>query len=586
MRIRLLAALGSTLAVILPGVARAQAIDRPADQRPELEDFEAEAPAQPLELPPAPAAPPERDRIASGLTVRVRAIRVVGSTVFSEEELQEATRPWVDSEIDSADLQEIAGAVTSLYESRGYLGSGAQLPDQDLAEGVLVLRAVEARLVGIDVEGNRWYRDGYYRARIRRGAGAPVRVEDLESQIQILLQSPDIERIEARLQPGAAAGELSLAMQVIERAPFDARLRGANDNPPGIGPARGRFYGATRSLLGLGDELAGWVDVSGPGLNAQYLTYELPVGPWGTSLFGRFRRTDSRIVEQPFAGANITADTWTLSAGLRQELLRTPRSRLDLGVLWARRQSTTFADGVPESFTQGPQNGRSDVSVVRVIGDYSWRSPSDAVALRSTLSVGLDILGATINPGGLPDGRFVAWLGQAQWAHRLPGELLNAQVIARFDAQLANDALLPLEQIALGGVRTVRGYRENLFVRDNAIIGSVELRIPVLPERLGRHRIELATFVDAGHAYNNQTPLLPNATPDDPPRAITRDAETIASVGVGLRYGFGDWLQAYFYWGGALRRDLPMRGSNIQDDGVHLGLALRPLAWLRERAQR
>ena len=54
---------------------------------------------------------------------------------------------------------------------------------------------------------------------------------------------------------------------------------------------------------------------------------------------------------------------------------------------------------------------------------------------------------------------FFSWLGQAQLARRL--ETLSAQVIGRVDLQLANDRLFPLEQFAVGGRYSVRGYREN-----------------------------------------------------------------------------------------------------------------------------
>ena len=45
--------------------------------------------------------------------------------------------------------------------------------------------------------------------------------------------------------------------------------------------------------------------------------------------------------------------------------------------------------------------------------------------------MGIDALSATINPGDLPDSRFVAWLGQVQWARRLTD--WGWQVIARLD---------------------------------------------------------------------------------------------------------------------------------------------------------
>ena len=42
-------------------------------------------------------------------------------------------------------------------------------------------------------------------------------------------------------------------------------------------------------------------------------------------------------------------------------------------------------------------------------------------------------------------------------------------LIVRQTLQLASEPLLNIEKFALGGINTVRGYRENQFVRDNGL---------------------------------------------------------------------------------------------------------------------
>ena len=82
------------------------------------------------------------------------------------------------------------------------------------------------------------------------------------------------------------------------------------------------------------------------------------------------------------------------------------------------RESDTFLLGLRFSFAEGVKNGKSTVSVIRGTLDWLDRDQQQAIALRTTLSGGIDVLGATINPSGVPDGRFFAWLGQAdQPAH-------------------------------------------------------------------------------------------------------------------------------------------------------------------------
>ena len=55
----------------------------------------------------------------------------------------------------------------------------------------------------------------------------------------------------------------------------------------------------------------------------------------------------------------------------------------------------------------------------------------------------------------------------------------ESHLILRASTQLASDALLAMEKFVVGGHATVRGYRENQFVRDNGFAASAELRFPL-----------------------------------------------------------------------------------------------------------
>lgn len=81
------------------------------------------------------------------------------------------------------------------------------------------------------------------------------------------------------------------------------------------------------------------------------------------------------------------------------------------------------------------------------------------------------------------DGRFFSWLGQAQY-FRTFEQLHRTQVIGRALVQISRDHLFPLEQTAVGGRFSVRGYREYSVVSDNAALASLETRIPVFFNRI------------------------------------------------------------------------------------------------------
>ncbi len=183
------------------------------------------------------------------------------------------------------------------------------------------------------------------------------------------------------------------------------------------------------------------------------------------------------------------------------------------------------------------------------------------LAARSRFSVGLDVLGATNNASDVADGQFFSWLGQFQWLRRWPWR--DVQTIFRPDVQLTNTALLSLEQVAVGGHYSVRGYRENLLVRDNALMTFFETRLPLLRNHAWADNLELAPFVDLGRAWNTQPPTL--------------GTENLVSVGIGLRWALTlsslvQWRpQLEIYWGHPLN-EVRTSGGDSQDEGIHLQL--------------
>ncbi len=102
--------------------------------------------------------------------------------------------------------------------------------------------------------------------------------------------------------------------------------------------------------------------------------------------------------------------------------------------------------------------------------------------------------------------QFFSWLGQAQWARRI--DPLRLQLISRMDLQVSMQHFFPLEQISVGGRYSVRGYRENTLVRDNALLFSLEPRVAVLRSAVGRDIVQIAPFFDYGYSWNRQVATL------------------------------------------------------------------------------
>jgi hemolysin activation/secretion protein len=517
-------------------------------------------------LPPLSPPPPRELERLVGESVFVREIRIVGNSIFTVKELDAVTAPYLNRELTAEDLEALRVALTFLYVNRGYINSGAILPDQDVAAGVVTYRIVEGELTRIDIVGNRWFWPYYLRSRLRLGAGPPLNVNDLQERLRFLLEDPRIAKLNAALKPGTRPGESVLDVLVEERHPFRLTLEVNNYQSPSVGAERGLVTLEDLNLTGNGDILTVQYGKS-EGLDPLLdLRYALPFTPWDTTLSFQYRKNTLEVIDEQFKALEIHSDSEIFTITLRQPVFRSLSHEVALELTGERLSQTTTLLGEPFSLQPGARNGEAVVSAIRPAAEWIYRTGNQVIAARSRFSFGIDALGSTVHQeADIPDSEFFVWLGQFQWVRRFR-VLLDTQLLFRADAQLTHDRLLTLEQIAIGGRYSVRGYRENTLVRDNGVILSAEARVPVVRNRRWTDYLELVPFVDFGKGWNE-------GPADD------KEINSLSSVGIGLRWGVTvPWFVSFrpaleIYWGYPLRRDIKTKG-NPQDDGIHFRFAV------------
>jgi hemolysin activation/secretion protein len=526
---------------------------------PQLPD--APPPPRPPELdvpPPPPKAPPEESITAP--RIFVKEVRFTGNSAFTAEQLSAVTAPYMNRELTAEDLEALRLGLTYFYINRGYVTSGALIPEQTVTDGVLTMQIVEGQLTEINVEGTNWFRPSYFQNRIRLAAGPPLNVNELQQRLQILQGDPRIKRINAELRPGLSRGDNTLNVNITEANPLKAWLEFNNYQSPTVGAEQGFVTVAHQNLLGFGDQLSlqyGRSAGVNPMLNFRYA---IPVTARDTTVSFQYRRFDFTVTEDPFEELDIENNAEIFSLAVRHPVYRTLDQEFALSFGLDHEQNKSFLGGQPFEFIQGAPDGRFRITALRFGQEYTKRSSNQVIAALSRFSVGIGALDATTNGDPtLPDARFFSWLGQAQWIRQLPW--WRTQLVTRGVVQLSNDHLFPLEQIAVGGRYSVRGYREFTLIRDNAAMASIEARVPVYTNRAGIDTLFIAPFFDVGHGWETTV-----ATPDTPPA-------TLASVGVGAIWNF--WRGSHFeiYWGHQLKEFDTGRG-NLQDHGIHLQLVV------------
>ena len=537
------------MAVLLlaPTVALAQQDDRPSNQRLTPPEFESEAPpevedaALPIE---SNALPPD-----APLSFVLRGVDFEGHTAFPTERLEAEVASLLGQRIDTQDLLEARDRLTRLYVEAGYATSGATLPDQSLADGRVRFRIVEGRIGEIEVRGARRFRDDYFADRLARAARAPVDVGRIETLLRRFQRNDRIRRVDARLEATGELGVGRLLLVVEEDRQLDVHVATENDRSPAVGEEGAILAASLANLAGRGDRFSttstfthGLIDLGG--------RYMIPVSASDTRVELIARWSTANVEEWPFRPLDIESESLTLGIRAVQPVFEIGRWSAELGLGFDWRSGRSTLDESLFCFQAEVTDCTPSLSVVRTFGLLRYRGPKSAFAVRSTLSWGTGWFGATTRPGGGPDGRFVSWLAQAQWARRTP---LDGTLITRFDVQLTEDPLLTFERIAVGGARTVRGYRPNQNVRDNGFAGSVEWSWPLWKRPLGEAYVELAPFFDFGRAWNER---------DDP------GDNWIASAGTGLLLRPIDRVEARLDWGARLL-GVDRIGSGLIDHGLH-----------------
>lgn len=519
-------------------------------------------------LTPPSAAPSVPETLPSDIPgeIKVEGYEVEGSTVFSKEDFDRVLKPYVGN-ISFAQLLQARSAITKLYVDNGYITSGAFIPPQTLTGGVVKIQVVEGSIEEIRVSGTGRLNPNYVRSRLELGTKTPLNVNRLLESLQLLQLNPLIRNISAELSAGTRSGLSVLEVTVRPERTFSATIGLDNSSPPSVGVFRRQLNINQANLTGNGDTFS--VNYSNTnGSNQLEANYIFPVNARNGTIRLGFDWIKSSIIEEPFDQVDIGAVSYDYELSFRQPLILTPNKELALGLTLNRRESNTSLLGEPFQLSPGAnEKGQTRLAVIRFFQEWTQRESRSVFAARSQFNLGIGAFDASIRESA-PDGRFFSWRGQAQWLRLLGGNAADPSgspvLLIRADMQLSDRPLVPLEQFALGGFDSVRGYRQDLFLTDNGILGSVEIRIPVYRLRDRPGVFQVIPFVDVGKVWNNGDRENP-------------DPSTIASIGVGLQWQMGEKLRFRFDYGLPLV-NVGFQERTLQEQGFYFSFQYNPFA--------
>jgi hemolysin activation/secretion protein len=481
---------------------------------PPLPQLMSEQPLRPMSasssgfvLPAVPKAFELESALDTGARVLVRDVRFVGNTVFSDAELRAIAQAFLGRSLGALELEELRRNITLLYIEKGYINSGALLSTASVqSDGVLQVTIVEGRLSQVRLRGLQRLNENYVASRLVPNPEAPLNVEALRERYQLLLSDPLFSGIATRLVPDVEQGKAILDVEITRARPYQLTLSTDNYRSPSVGESALGVSGLVRNLTSLGDTLsANWQGNPNGNTTDRYgLNWAMPLNNKGTQLTVQIEEGSSTVTEATLKVLDIKSKLSSSEVGVNQTVVDNLRQRLSYGLTRSDRTNSTWLLGVPFSFGAGIANGVLSETTWKAWQDFTYRTDTSVLVARITrnlVQTNLTPAAAGADPNSQPPVNYGYWVTQLNMGHRLTQA--GTQLQARATVQSANTRLTSLDGMGIGGVNTVRGYRENQLLRDQGAIVNVELDIPMLSKKDGgRLQLNLVPFFDWGQGNN------------------------------------------------------------------------------------
>lgn len=504
--------------------------------------LESTTPQQPLEikkdanvLPPAEA--PRAANAADGPTLMVKGFALTGNTIFPTDELLALVRPWVGKEAGTDQLLDAAEAIRNRYKDAGFFLTQVLVPAQEVPNGIVTLRVVEARIgeTRAEVATQRVSPsivDGYMHLLPR---GAAVTEQNVERPLLLLNDLPGV-KVTSVLRPGAETGEADLLVKMVDEGNTfggDGYVDNAGNESTGL--VRIGADLVANGLLGLGESwTVGGLASEHNGVDLIRAGLTAPVGPYGTKATGSVTYLHYNVLGKQFEGLDADGNAAVGSLMLQHPVVRSRNFNL-----------FAVAGGdlkkLDDRTTHGTQHDERVLLIghLGVTGDFrDERFGGSLNSFTLTVNAGDNKIKTSIKlaedqragTGHKTNGSFEHLDGDYQ---RLQAITETTSVLLSMRGQLAFQNLDTSEKSSLGGPRGVRAFAVGDGVGDDVFQGTLELRQRVPAWTLWNAPFVLSAFVDGGRVKNFHDPL----TEDD------NNMKTLGGYGLGVNLTSRDNFQ-------------------------------------------
>ena len=460
------------------------------------------------------------------ITFELKKIVTDPSAVLTDAELDAIIKPYEGQQVKLSDIYDIVEKINALYNEKGYVTCRAFLPPQTITEGTVKLLLVEGRTGTATVSGNKYTKAKYITNRLHLARGEIANVTELNKDL-LLFNATNSTQLRIMMKAGTEPGTTDYEITAYEPKRDTWTLFEDNAGSYTSGEYRTGLFFNTKSLSGNCDAFS-LGTVYSQGTRAANAMYSRSLGRSGTKMNLLYSTNAVKVVKGGYEDM-IKGHANSYAIGFVQPVLVNETTRSEVSLDYNRQSSKT------DWLT--PRINMVDDKVQDVTLGYSLTNygASHVFYQKHSYVRGYSKQEADMGTGSEPSNKhfgFYKFNGMYQKLYQA-GQMWNLRADAQWSG---SDGMVSSRQFYMGGMYSVRGYKENFLGGDSGFTFSAEYAVPVINKNTSAF-----TFFDYGHVYGN-------GQSDD-------QHHILSSVGLGLRSTINQYISASLTLGIPLQRE-------------------------------
>ena len=471
------------------------------------------------------------------ITFELKKIVTDPSAVLTDAELDTIIKPYEGKQVQLNDIYAIVDKINALYNDKGYVTCRAFLPPQTITDGTVKLLLVEGRTGSTIVNNNKYTKTKYITNRMHLAKGEIANIKQLNKDL-LLFNATNSTQLRIMMKAGTEPGTTDYEITAYEPMRDTWTIFEDNAGSDTSGQYRTGLFFNTKSLSGNCDALSLGTVIS-EGTKAANVMYSRSLGRSGTKMNLMYSTNAVEVVKGDYEDM-IKGHANSYAIGFTQPILVNETTRTELSLDYNRQNSKTdfmpagtrfnIVDDSVQDFSLGfamTNYGASHVFYQKhsYVRGYSESTP-DMSAQKSQ------------NFG------FYKFNAMYQKLYKA-GQMWNLRADAQWSG---SEGMVSSRQFYMGGMYSVRGYKENYLGGDSGFTFSAEYAVPVINKNTSAF-----TFFDYGHVYGN-------GQSDD-------QHNVLSSVGLGIRSTINQYCSASLILGIPLQREFS--AENVSKTRLH-----------------